>query len=753
MRSISGLNATASLGSPLSILNGQIFGLSTNGLIAGITETISVNAGTINASPQVGSLAQVRMTTINGLNSAASAGVLSFTAGGNLAGLTALGGPAFRRASVATYIDSNGILQIAGNDTERYTHNVFAPFTLIGALLESASTNYSPHGDMLNWNLRGTTTSSYGYGAPDGQGHALAVIAGSGTGLYDISYNWVGSPSTIYTHSVYAKANGCNYLHMQLYDFGSGSNGSGIEAWFDLGNGLVVSADSTGSGSNASAAISLGPNGFYRCCLTGIPTTNASLSLEAVLRLSDSNSDNSINGDGSSGILVWGDQIEQASTASSYIPTSGSTQIRAADIPSQNLFGLTVYAAPMGVEGDTAVGSFSISESPANLSGLAAQSACGSVSFYSMTNIVGLSASGTVASFTPQIMSADTGSAASGQAGSLTVSDFATISGSVSTGQTATITSAVTVQPFGQMAAAQVGMFGLTLLANLIGLGSSASSGSLQSQLYEFVSTAQAAGQTGLISYVQAGISGQAANTTFGNLSTQQAIFPASASAAAETGNLNANTSEIMSGVSASSNIGNFSLQLFALPASCSGLGRAGVLADQIIYVINGTNCLGQTGSPISQTGGISVGLAAQGRSGTLRLAQTTGQLNGEAAIGMATPPIGRNVVFPLAITSAGYSGTLSPKIFTAPLGVAATGSISTLYGWLVIIETTATLSLPTASVLATSNIASDDEPFGIAIYQVPQVISLVYPVLGNTVGIYAYPQLVNLVIEEYNQI
>jgi hypothetical protein len=238
----------------------------------------------------------------------------------------------FSRASTtSTYINSSGYVTTASTNIPRFDYN---PTTLAarGLLIEGSATNLAKYSETLNqgggvWYgaAFNTPTIASGIADPSNGSNTWKAVATSGSAYHGWRQNLTYTAAS-YTFSIWAKA--AEYDRIVISDLGSGR---GSCTFVLTGNGTATPI--TGGGGTPVGTITAYPNGWYRCSITmtmtaatygitigGYPTGATTNEFGATY-----------NADGTSGVYLWGYQIELGSGASSYIPTGASQVTRNAD--------------------------------------------------------------------------------------------------------------------------------------------------------------------------------------------------------------------------------------------------------------------------------------------------------------------------------------------------------------------------------------------------------------------------------------
>jgi hypothetical protein len=198
----------------------------------------------------------------------------------------------------------------------------------------------------INVDTSDTITSTVG---PDGYSFMTRLYENIATNRHILYQSFSGALDVTRTLSVFVKkpaTNGRQYVALSVPNAGDTLAYSAI---FDLDSGLVTATKVNGTATISLAEIQDFGSGIYRCILAGNSNSASSAAFYPMIALSDrsdfsgtlvSGNLPSYTGDGTSGVYIWGAQLEEGSTPSSYIPTSGATVNRTPDIltiPSANL--------------------------------------------------------------------------------------------------------------------------------------------------------------------------------------------------------------------------------------------------------------------------------------------------------------------------------------------------------------------------------------------------------------------------------
>lgn len=266
---------------------------------------------------------------------------------------TAVSRLTFTRASSATRFNASGLLETVGNNVARLD---FDPVTLAprGLLIEEARTNnvvYSQTFTNAAWAApTNATVTDNAALASDGTSTAATLIENSVTGLHALDspgFSFVAG--TTYTISLFVKAIGARDVELgfPVTVFTSRF------ASFNLQTGAVRSTDA-----GVTATIEPWRGGIYR--ISASATCASSAGSRWGTFVNNQAGTRSYTGDGSSGLQIWGAQLEVGAFPTSYIPTTTAAATRAADVAT-----IATSAFPF----NSVAGSFVLRTAPLSVTG------------------------------------------------------------------------------------------------------------------------------------------------------------------------------------------------------------------------------------------------------------------------------------------------------------------------------------------------------------------------------------------------
>ena len=220
----------------------------------------------------------------------------------------------------ATYVNSSGVVTAATNNQPRFDYD---PVTLAckGLLIEESRTNSCPYAeafDDASWVKPRSSISADATTAPSGSVTADKLVEDSTASNTHYMYRDIpGLSTTTYTYSVYAKAAERTQVTIRA------DQGTPTFSIFNLSTGVVV----TQAAGHTASIVNAG-NGWYRC-IVSLAITAGTGKLGQGIAV---NGATSYSGNGTSGIYIWGAQLEAGAFATSYIPTTTTALTRNADV-------------------------------------------------------------------------------------------------------------------------------------------------------------------------------------------------------------------------------------------------------------------------------------------------------------------------------------------------------------------------------------------------------------------------------------
>jgi hypothetical protein len=240
----------------------------------------------------------------------------------------------FTRTSSGTRTNETGLVEVVPANAPRFDHSydpVSGSVRSLGLLVEESRTNlllqsedFSTSWSLANLRAFGSGSAVNDTTAPDGT--LTADLLTESLDVSAVNHNIAQAASVttgvVYTVSVFAKLPVGSTRQLQILVANANFTVTPA-AVFNLSNGTIASSG------NGTAAVVAFPNGWYRLILTTIPATSSGAN-GFNLRFHDG-STNAYIGDGTSGIYIWGAQLETGAFPTSYIPTTNSTVTRTAD--------------------------------------------------------------------------------------------------------------------------------------------------------------------------------------------------------------------------------------------------------------------------------------------------------------------------------------------------------------------------------------------------------------------------------------
>ena len=192
---------------------------------------------------------------------------------------------------------------------------------------------YSEQFDNAAWSKTNITIAANSTTAPDGTTTADSWLStNTASGYVNVAPTVItGQP---YTFSIFAKAGDMNWF--RITNVSSGTSGG----WFNLTDGTLGTSNGA---ANVSTITSVG-DGWYRCTRT-FPSVVAS-GATVLYGLSDGDNSNSAPGSNKF-IYFWGAQVEEASAATTYLPTTSAALVGLTNV-TRGVNGTTAASATSG---------------------------------------------------------------------------------------------------------------------------------------------------------------------------------------------------------------------------------------------------------------------------------------------------------------------------------------------------------------------------------------------------------------------
>ena len=221
------------------------------------------------------------------------------------------------RATSATYVGADGLIKTALANEVRFDHsNGSCPSILVEPQRTNLCT-YSEQFEDASYLKQNCTITANSVVSPDGTTTADLLLDNTVNTQHRIDKTTSSTGGLTYTLSAFFKAKEYGKVSLRTADGGLAN--------FNILNGTIISVDA-----GVTAKIENYGNGWFRCSASQIKTTTGTM----FSRINILNASYSLTfeGTGTSGLYLWGAQLEAGSYATSYIPTTSTSVTRNADV-------------------------------------------------------------------------------------------------------------------------------------------------------------------------------------------------------------------------------------------------------------------------------------------------------------------------------------------------------------------------------------------------------------------------------------
>lgn len=237
---------------------------------------------------------------------------------------TGAGDFTFIRSGNATRINKDGLIETVDSHVPRLNYDLYQgkPKQCPSLLLEPSSTNlieFSEDYSQSAWLKTNLSITSNSIKSPSGVVDSAKLVPDTTNGQHKIDITETVSSGATVALSAFVKKG--EYEFVCLYEVNSAKG-----RFYNLNDGTQ---GGTFGGAPTTSNIEQLPNDWYRISIT---TTVPSTSARFIVYVCDSIFNTSFIGDNTKGLYVWGAMLEEQSYPTSYIPTSGSTETRNAEV-------------------------------------------------------------------------------------------------------------------------------------------------------------------------------------------------------------------------------------------------------------------------------------------------------------------------------------------------------------------------------------------------------------------------------------